>query len=370
METSNPIRRAFLLLIAIIGISSLHYFTPLSLPMLHDIFQRLYYIPIIFAAFWFGFRGGILCAIIVSIAYAPHILFQWGGHLTMELEKYLEIVLYNVVGGITGFLSEQGETRRKKLQETAQGLEDSLRKQELQADRIIKIEEQLRRAERLSTLGEMAAVMAHEIRNPLGSIKGTAEILRDDYQPGDRKYEFVEILVKESNRLNRFVEDFLHLAKPQPLIKGRCDVMDELHNIVVLVTGEAKSRGIQVNLEPAQLPIIEGDNEKLRQAFLNITLNALQAAPQGGFVNITATGEGQKDAESPWITICFADNGPGISPEVRQQLFEPFFSTKDEGAGLGLAITKKIVESHGGSIGVASEPGTGTSFCIRLPQKS
>lgn len=368
MEKTATIRRSSFLLISIIGISLLHYFTPLSLPMLHDIFQRLYYLPIILAAFWFGLRGGLACAVIVSVAYAPHILFQWGGHLTMELEKYLEIVLYNVVGGITGFLSEQEETRRKQLEKTAQGLENSLLQQRRQADLIIKIEEQLRRAERLSTIGELAAVLAHEIRNPLGSIKGTAEILKDDFAPGDKKYEFLEILVKESNRLNRVVEDFLRLAKPQPLTKESCDVMEELSNIVTLVAAEAKSRDIQLELKPALLPQIQGDHEKLRQAFLNIVLNALQATPDNGAVTITLSQEKRDEEQNEWINICFTDTGPGLLPAAREQIFEPFYTTKEEGAGLGLAIAKKIVEGHGGHIEVESTPGMGATFCIRLPQ--
>src|SRR5512136_1386147 len=154
VKNSN-ILRGFILIAFVIGISLLHYLTPLSLPILHDIFQRLYYIPIILAAFWFGFRGGIACAVFVSIAYAPHILFQWGGHLTMELEKYLEIVLYNVVGGITGFLSQKEETRRRQLELTAQGLEESYEKLQRQSDLIIEIEGQLRKAERLSAIGEL-----------------------------------------------------------------------------------------------------------------------------------------------------------------------------------------------------------------------
>jgi len=123
MKNTN-IFRFSLLTAFVIGISLSHYFTPLSLHMLHDIFQRLYYIPIILAAFWFGLKGGIACAVVVSILYAPHIMFQWGGHLGMEMEKYLEIVLYNVVGGITGFLSQKEEARRKELQRIARGLEE------------------------------------------------------------------------------------------------------------------------------------------------------------------------------------------------------------------------------------------------------
>ena len=113
MKRSNLVRVA-LLTASILGISLLHYLTPLHRPVLHDIFQRLYYIPIIYAAFWFGLRGGLVSSIVVSILYAPHILFQWGGGPFLEMEKFLEIVLYNVVGGITGFLSQREEERRER----------------------------------------------------------------------------------------------------------------------------------------------------------------------------------------------------------------------------------------------------------------
>ncbi len=144
--------RPFLLLLFITGISLLHYLTPLNLHFLHDIFQRLYYLPIILSAFWYGLRGGLACSILVSIAYAPHILFQWGGELTLEMEKYLEILLYNVVGGITGFLSQKERERSAQLQETAQGLAESYEKLQAQSERIITIEDELRRAEKLSSL--------------------------------------------------------------------------------------------------------------------------------------------------------------------------------------------------------------------------
>jgi signal transduction histidine kinase len=363
------ILRLSLLMAFVVGISLLHFFTPLNLPMLHDIYQRLYYIPIILAAFWFGLRGGIACAIAVSIVYAPHILFQWGGHITMEMEKYLEIVLYNVVGGITGFLSQKEESRRRELQRTAQGLEESYNKLQAQADKIIEMEGELRKAEMLSAIGELSAVLAHEIRNPLGSIKGTAEILKDDFRPGDRKYEFLEILVKESERLNRVVEDFLRLARPQRAVMGDCDVMEELNNVIALVSAEARKRNVRLELIPAQLPQMDGDPEKLRQAFLNIILNGLQATEPGDSVTITVTFEEAKENGPGWIDLSFSDTGPGIDADKVEKIFEPFYTSKEGGTGLGLAITKKIVESHGGNIEVKSRPGEGTDFRIRLPLK-
>src|SRR6185369_7891622 len=157
--------RIGLLGLSILGISLLHYLTPLHLHYLHDIFQRFYYLPIILAALWFGFRGGLFCALVVSMVYAPHILFQWGGGLTLEMEKYLEIVMYNIVGSVTGLLAQREREKSMELQRTAEGLEESYRTLQTQSARIIAIEEQLRRSEKLSTLGEMAAVLAHEIRN-------------------------------------------------------------------------------------------------------------------------------------------------------------------------------------------------------------
>lgn len=366
MKRANLVRLV-VLAVFILGISLLHYLTPLHLPMLHDIFQRLYYLPIILAAFWFGLRGGLVSSIVVSIMYAPHVLFQWGVHPSLELEKYLEILLYNIVGGVTGLLSQREEARREELHKTARGLEDSYRKLQSQADLVIEIEEQLRRAERLSVLGELSAVLAHEIRNPLGSIKGTAEILKDSFRPGDSNYEFLEILLKETDRLNRVVEDFLGLARPLQVERATCDIMAELSEMVTLISTEAAARGVSVELNPAQLPAVRGDREKLRQAFLNLLMNGLQATCRGGKLTVSAACPGPAEGSPAVVELSFADTGEGIEPERLDRIFEPFFTTKPDGTGLGLAITQKIVESHGGSIRVASEKGRGTIFTVRLP---
>ncbi|HEX9077999.1 MAG TPA: ATP-binding protein [Desulfuromonadaceae bacterium] len=362
MRMKPSLLRIGLLALSIIGISLLHYLTPLQLPYLHDIFQRLYYLPIILAALWFGFRGGLICSLMVSIVYAPHVLFQWGGGLALEMEKYLEILLYNVVGGMTGLLAQRERERSRELQRTAEGLEESYRRLQSQSERIIAIEEQLRRAEKLSTLGEMAAVLAHEIRNPLGSIRGTAEILRDDYRPEDPKHEFIEIQIKETERLNRVVEEFLRMARPQAAGMGCCSLREELETIVTLTANDVRQRGVRLTLEPMADGLgVRGDGEKLRQAFLNIVINALQATPAGGRVTISAAANEGK------CVVRFTDSGPGIDGETMARLFEPFFTTKPDGTGLGLAITKKIIDAHGGTLEVESEVGKGTTVVVRLP---
>ncbi len=359
--------RLFLILAAIFGISLLHYITPLKESVLHDIFQRLYYLPIILAAFWFGLKGGIGTALIVSILYAPHIIFQWGDRPTLETEKYLEIVLYNLVGGVTGFLSAQEKYRRGQLEKTAAGLEESYRKLKQQSELMISIEEQLRSAERLSVLGELAAVLAHEIRNPLGSIRGTAEILKDDYRPGDKKYEFLQILLKESDRLNRVVEDFLRLSRPQPLVATSCNIAEELKSIAMLVAAEAKHRSITLELQASEVLEVNADKDKLHQAFLNIILNGLQSVRAGGFLTVTAEWRKKNAADRPEVQISFRDSGPGIPEHLMDKIFEPFFTSKKDGTGLGLAIAKKIVEAHGGRIEVATKLHEGTTFTVILP---
>lgn len=365
-KLETPIR-LFVILAAIVGISLLHYLTPLSKPVLHDIYQRLYYLPIILAAFWFGLRGGIGTAMIVSILYAPHIIFQWGGHPAMEMEKYLEILLYNLVGGITGFLSAQEKHRREQLEKTAAGLEESYRTLQQQSELIIRIEEQLRSAERLSVLGELAAVLAHEIRNPLGSIRGTAEILKDDYQPGDKKFEFLEILLKESDRLNRVVEDFLRLSRPQPLSMKPCNIGEELKSVVMLVTAEARDKGLRLELKADEALEMMGDRDKLHQVFLNLILNSVQAMTGGDVLTIEAQWVKNLQQDHAEIQIVFRDIGPGIGEDNQSKIFEPFFTTKRDGTGLGLAITKKIIEAHRGRVEVAANSPRGAIFTVFIP---
>jgi len=359
--------RITLLALFIVAVSLLHYLTPLSLHYLHDIFQRLYYLPIILAAIWFGLRGGLVCSLAVSIVYAPHVLFQWGGHMILELEKYLEIVLYNIVGGVTGLLSQRERERTEQLQKTAEGLEQSYKKLQEQSEQLIAIEKNLRSAEKLSTLGEMAAVLAHEIRNPLGSIRGTAEILRDDYRPGDPKYEFIDIQIKETERLNRVVEEFLRMARPVATEMVRCRVQDELETVALLVANDANERKVTLVLEPPTVDmVVKGDGEKLRQTFLNIALNALQAMPDGGRLAISTSVS--RDNEAGIMgEIRFSDSGKGIGAESLDRIFEPFFTTRPDGTGLGLSISKKIIESHAGTLQVESVVGRGTTVLIRLP---
>ena len=354
--------RPGIILILVVVITALHYLTSTSMHHYHDIYRRLYYIPIILGCLWFPVRGGLAVALVVSVLYAPHVLLQWGHSPATELEQYLEILLYNVIGLLTGMLAHREQEQKLRYQKTSERLEESYVKLRNQADQLLEIEEQLRRADRLSALGELSAGMAHEIRNPLGSIRGTAEILRSGIDKDDKRYEFSEILVKEVDRLEGVVRDFLNFARPGNIDRSAVEIDKALQEVIVLVRQQAVKAGVEIELDCCDgLPTVLGNAEQYKQAFLNLALNGLQVMPHGGKLTIACRRE--KDE----LQIRFIDSGPGIPVELHDRIFNPFFTTRDEGTGLGLAITHRIIDSHGGKLSVESDPGAGATFIVALP---
>jgi signal transduction histidine kinase len=360
-------RKTYYLRLAIIAgllllITALHYLTTTQKVGAHDVYRRLYYVPIVLGGLWFALRGGILTSILTSLLYMPHVLFHWQHHPSIGLEQYLEIVLYNVIGGLTGFLAQREHQQRIRYQKAAETLESSYQKLREQADQIIEIEEQLRRADRLSALGELSAGMAHEIRNPLGSIRGTAEILRDGVAADDPKQEFADILIREVDRLNRVLEDFLRFARPEPVEHGRFVLQQVVGDVLDLTRQQAVRNKIVVQVELGDEIEIPGQGEQIKQAFLNLVLNALQAMPNGGALKVTIRALPKE------VQVQVSDSGPGIAPEDRERIFNPFVTTRDSGTGLGLAITQRIIQGHGGRIILDSRPGEGACFTVCLPR--
>jgi signal transduction histidine kinase len=226
------------------------------------------------------------------------------------------------------------------------------------------LEAQLNQTERLAALGEMTAGVAHEIRNPLGIISSTAELLRErlsQYEPQNR---LAQIIVEEANRLNEKVTEFLDFARPRVPNLQNCDLEKVLDRSLELLKPEIERLHISVERhyqENGQPQV--ADPDLLHQAFLNILLNALQAMPQGGYLKVsTAPGP---NGQGSRVTI--EDTGDGIDPDRVKKLFNPFFTTKEKGSGLGLPIVKSIIESHQGGIKIESRPGHGTAVTIELP---
>jgi len=343
-------------------ISLVHYLVGgAAAGMLHGILGHLYILPIILGAYWYGLKGGVTVSIASTVLFSPHLFLHWHDPF-LDVYNYVELFLFLLIGGVTGVLSQMERNQRMRHEEALLRLDESHRKLREQTDVLFQTEEQLRRADRLSALGELSAGMAHEIRNPLGSIKGAVEILKDDYSPDESKYEFIQILLKETDRLNHIVQEFLSFSRPQQPEFRRADVNGIIESVLMLTAQEARKAGVQVEkrLDPS-IGERSLDAGLLEQAFLNLVLNAVQAMPQGGTLSVESA------LRERCIEVRIADTGMGISEENRKKLFSPFFTTKKTGTGLGLAITFRIIQNHKGEIDVASEQGRGATFTVKLP---
>jgi signal transduction histidine kinase len=229
------------------------------------------------------------------------------------------------------------------------------------------MEDRIRLAERLSSLGHLAAGVAHEIRNPLNAIGMGLQRLRREFVPQEepKKVEylaFADMMSKEIRRVNDIVEQFLTLSRPSQLHLTIASLEELLKNLVLLLQEEASSQGIRLQLEMSpELPSVKMDAEKLRQALLNLLKNGIQAIENGGTVRIEARA--LKDR----IEVAISDTGAGISSDQMEKIFNYYYTTKEKGVGLGLPIAHRIIEAHGGQLKVESQLGSGTKVTVALP---
>ncbi len=354
--------RSYILAGLLVLITFVHYLAGgTRAGMLHGILGHRYIVPILLGAYWYGIKGGVTVSIASTILFSPHLFLHWTDPF-FDVYNFIELFLFLLIGGVTGVLSQMEKNQRARYEHALVRLDESHRKLKEQTDVLFQTEEQLRRADRLSALGELSAGMAHEIRNPLGSIKGAVEILKDDYRPDNAKYEFIQILLKETDRLNRIVQEFLSFARPKQPEFRQTDVNEAIESVLTLTAQEARKAGVKVEKRLDQsIGKRSLDGGLLKQAFLNLILNAVQAMPRGGVLTVESALKGSM------IEVKIADTGVGISEENRKKLFSPFFTTKKNGTGLGLAITYRIVENHRGRIDVISEPGKGATFTVKIP---
>ncbi|HWN10230.1 MAG TPA: ATP-binding protein [Pyrinomonadaceae bacterium] len=228
------------------------------------------------------------------------------------------------------------------------------------------LEETSRRQDRLAAIGRMAASIAHEIRNPLAAMRGSIQMLRSDMKDDSSQTELMEIILRESDRLNRIISDFLNYARPRSIIQSQVDVGELLRQTFTLLRHSAEIHEDHVISEelPAVPALTNADSEQLQQVFWNLSRNALQAMPSGGTLSAAL-----KKTSHNRLRITFSDTGRGMSPEQVEHLFEPFSSTTG-GTGLGLSIVYQIIRDHGGTINVRSREGQGTTIAIELPDRN
>jgi PAS domain S-box-containing protein len=230
------------------------------------------------------------------------------------------------------------------------------------------VQEQLRKVDRLTTLGGLAAGIAHQVRNPLCSIRGLAQLLREGADDATPLKDYSDIILKDVDRIDLVVDRLLRFLQPTATGWTLEDVNEIIRDTLALGKHEIRSKPIEVVEDlAADLPKVLVQSENLLQAMLNIIINAFQAIEEAGTVTVRSRTVATRGGDPGMVRVEISDDGPGITKENMKHIFEPSFTTKDDGAGFGLVISQQTLEAHGGSIEVTSEPGKGTCFILTLP---
>ncbi len=328
-------------------------------------FYLVLFLPVISAATSFGLLGTALCSFTACGLYLSFLLFLGPDEYIppdqMD-ELILRVLVLLVVGFLTNQLAESNRQEARKSRAVAEKLAEANRHLE-------EAEAQVRRSDRLAALGQLTAGLAHELRNPLGTLKTSAELLeRKVAAENEIAREMAGYISQEVDRINSLITRFLDFARPRNLRLEKSDVHQMLDRAITRFdrekTGAAVSVTVFKNYSP-DVPPVRLDTELMEHVITNLLSNAAQASPAGAVVTVKTrladTAEGRK------AEIAVIDRGSGIDPKHLENIFNPFFTTKAEGVGLGLAIVSKIVDEHGGQITVESTPGEGSVFRVYLP---
>jgi len=226
----------------------------------------------------------------------------------------------------------------------------------------LKLEEKLSRAEKLSSIGEMTAGISHEIRNPLGIIKSSADLLKKKMLAIDPSNNIPDIIIEESNRLNNIITDFLNFARPKELNMTTCHINEIIDKNLSFLSVQTNENNLNIQkICEKDIPKMIADPDMLYQAFLNIFINSMQAMPTGGNIFVKIKCKNNR------VKVTVEDEGEGISDDLKKKIWDPFFTTKEQGTGLGLGIVKNIIESHGGTIKLSNRSAGGAKAAIELP---
>jgi signal transduction histidine kinase len=354
------------LVVFVVVIAILHTLTPGHMILYHDTFRRLSYFPIAIGAILYGLWGGVSLAILSCFAFVPHLFLFWARGPQAYYSELSEILFYLAAGVVIGLISSKENKLREKYKSLSEKLAASYKRLHDQTSQLVKAEKQLGESQKLSMLGHVSASLAHEIKNPLASIKGAAEILADEVPKDHPKHEFIEIMRSEISRLNNSVEDVLKYCRSRQNqnIGSQMSAEKIIRHVVALLDTRLKEKSIEVSIESDFSNGQFLTNEAaMIQVLMNIVINAVDAVSKNGkiLIELIAHKEGN--------LIRISDDGPGIDQDVAKKVFHSFVTFKENGTGLGLSISKKIVESLGGKIHIEKSSLGGAAFIIFLPEK-
>ncbi len=330
----RPWFRAGLILVLVAGISVLHYLTNDYQATRHLAYRLLYFLPLILAGFWFGLKGGLVTSLAVTAIYLPFVMLSrevWSPGFFSDL---MEIGLFNVVAVLVGFL-RQRERRHQ---------------------------EQLSRAESLAAMGEAVSAVAHDMKTPLMAIGGFATQVRQGLPLDERHCKKLDIIIDQTARLEAMVKEMLDFSQPLKLRPVRERLLGVVDKTVELAADLAAQRGVTLRgLSMNSLGPLSLDPGRMQQALLNLVVNAVQASPPGGEVKVSLSRQGKE----AWVEV--ADQGEGVPEASRQEILNPFVTTKKDGTGLGLPVVQKIVQAHGGRLEITANQPRGAVFRVVLP---
>ncbi|MGA1847145.1 sensor histidine kinase [Deferribacter abyssi] len=343
------------LIFAFIGtavVSYFHFNVPNGLNLVHFVHYYFFYLIVIYAAAKFGILGGVAFSLLLSVIYNLDVylnLFHLPHYL---IRPFIEILMIYTVGLFTGVLSQKLYNENLKLQKLTEELKESLELLRKRTEEKIKMEREIAKSDRLRVLGQLSAGIAHEVRNPLAAIKTATNMLKN----GKYREDIINIIIKEIDRLNEFIERFLQYAKFSKRYSEKIYVkafIDELMEFVKLINKDYRNVIVNTEILIGENIFIRGDLNYLKQAFINIFSNS--------FEELKGVDEARIDfyvrSENGKIKFIIKDNGKGFETDNIEKIFEPFYTTKSDGTGLGLTITYKIVKEHGGVITAANENG-------------
>jgi signal transduction histidine kinase len=327
-------------------------------------YYPIYYLPVVTAATYFGTWGTLAWTALASAAYCSLLIpalrdFELTSYTIQELAT--RVLFFFLAAMLVNRFSVEIRRRAAAYQLLAEQMSITNR-------RLAEVQEEARRSERLAALGQMSAGLAHEIRNPLGVIKGSAEMLNQKLEHSSPlARELAGYISSETNRLSALVARFLDFARPQALELIPGDVREVVDTALSAVTAQRPDAKVIVERAYAKdLPMVRMDDRLCEQVFQNLALNAYEAMePDGGKLRVEISAARRAGAEG--VEVILRDTGPGIPPEIYEQIFNPFFTTKKMGVGLGLAIVSKIVDELRGSLQVESKPGQGACFRVFFP---
>jgi signal transduction histidine kinase len=330
MQIDNKIK-VFCVAALTAGVTYLHYSTHLQLHHYHIFYRQLYFLPIILAGFWFGLRGAMVSSLSITALYLPFVCLYWEGFSPDDFNQVLGICFYNIVAAVLGRLRD-----RERIEQ-----------------------ERLREAENLAAMGKAVSGVAHDMKTPLVAIGGFSRMVQKRFDRKDPEYEKLEIVIRETRRLEEMMKDMLDFARPLELHRCWEDLNEMVKESVSSVEEVARKRGISIEcLLSEDLPLIPLDSMRMQRALINLMVNAVQASPAGGVVTVRMHRKGSR------VMIDIIDSGCGIPPDKREAVFRPFFTTKKEGTGLGLCIVKKVIEAHQGEVRIIENPECGITFRV------